>query len=103
MSRRQYVIVVCPVCELESDGNYTKRKAIEEWNTRPIEAQLRAELDRMTEALSVKFETYDYDLDYNICAHCEQYIADTSDHRDDCPVREAEAIRAKYGFDKEEK
>lgn len=63
-------------------------------------AQLRAELDRM--AAAVKHADTECMGGYYECPHCGAKSGSPEHliHKDDCPVREAENIREKYGFDK---
>jgi hypothetical protein len=79
-----------------------KEWALEAWNTRTTESQLRAELDRMTAAVATEHSYWDEGG--RRCVHCKVFLSYPADeHKNDCPVRDAEAIRAKYGFDKGEK
>lgn len=81
--------VECPVCLARGPECRTPEDAKKEWNTRPVEDKLKAELEQALAALRMVEWVYEYSF---VCPWCdaeEYYRLPNDGHYPDCPRQKA--------------
>jgi len=91
-SEEPFYYYQCSYCDCQSEPNFDKAVALENWNTRPIEDQLKADLGEMVHASICAHEQLFYTFDHDIECSCP--ICTSMDNM----TEKAAALKKKWGI-----